>query len=133
MARTPNVTDFTVPVEGIGSFTFGRRKMADEIKIQVAYARMIEGVEPTQWLSLVSGWLSALMILTVRAPEGWDLEELDPLDNDTYAKLKSVYDALTLKEQSFRRSNGETSKGERAGTGGDNPILVSEEVPASTN
>lgn len=133
MARPKHPTDFTVPVDGIGTFTFARRKMADEMKIQVEYARMIDGVEPTQWLSLVAGWMSALMVLTVKAPDGWDLDELDPLDNDTYAKLKRVYDELMLKEQSFRPGHGQARQGERAGAGGNDTVLVPQEVQPSAD
>lgn len=103
MARTPKETDFTVPVEGIGNFTFAKRTMADEIKIQVKYAEIIDGVEPTTWLTLVGSWISTLSVLTVRAPADWDIDELDPLDNETYAKLKLVFESLTEQERSFRR------------------------------
>lgn len=113
MARLPQPTDFTVPVEGVGQFTFGRRKMGDELAIQVEFARIVQGVEPTAWLQAVGGWMSALRVLTVFAPEGWDLDELDPLDDATYAKLSRVYDALTDKERSFRRGANTGSQGSR--------------------
>jgi hypothetical protein len=111
MARAPSLTDYNVPVEGVGSFVFARRKMADEIAIQVEFARMIQGVEPTAWLTAVCGWLSALKVLTVRAPEGWDLDELDPLDDDVYARLSKVYTELVDKERSFRRGRTLDSSG----------------------
>lgn len=102
MAREGLDTDFDIDVEGVGSFTFGKRNMRDEIKIQVEYARFIEGVEPTEWLALVAGWISTLKVMTVRAPDGWDLEQLDPMDDNTYAKLQKVNKALDAKERSFR-------------------------------
>lgn len=101
--RTPRETDFTVNVEGVGTFTFARRTMRDEIAIQVEYARILDGVTPTAWLEAVGGWLSVLRVLTVRAPEGWDLDNLDPLESEDYAKLHNVYQALVEKERSFRR------------------------------
>jgi hypothetical protein len=110
MSRAPNLSDFNVPVEGVGQFTFARRQMADEIAIQVEFARMIDGVEPTSWLQAVCGWLSALKVLTVRAPEGWVLEELDPLDEDVYARLNKVYTELVDKERSFRRGRSVDSQ-----------------------
>jgi len=58
------------------------------------------------WLMTMGGWLSALRVLTVEAPDGWDLDKLDPLDPETYAKLNAVYDALTAKERSFRQAKG---------------------------
>ncbi len=115
MARRGSATDFDVSVEGIGVFTFGRRKMADEIAIQVEYARMIDGVQPTDWLALVAGWIAALKTLTVRAPAGWDIEEMDPLDDETYAKLMKVHAALTEKERSFRGKHAAVSEGSGSG------------------
>lgn len=103
MARQAKETDYTVSVEGVGTFAFGRRAMRDEIAIQVEFARIIDGVEPTAWLAAVGGWLSTLRVLTVRAPEGWDIDAMDPTDPETYAKLSRVYDALTEKERSFRQ------------------------------
>lgn len=102
MARQGTATDFTVDVEGVGTFTFARRTMRDEINIQVEFARFIQGVEPTAWLATVCGWLSDLKVLTVQAPAGWDIETLDPLDDDTYANLSRVHKALRDKERSFR-------------------------------
>lgn len=102
MAREGSAADFQVDVDGIGTFIFGKRSMRDEIKIQVEYARLIEGVEPTEWLALVAGWISVLKVLTVMAPPGWDIDELDPLDDASYAKLGKVHKALTDKERSFR-------------------------------
>lgn len=126
--RKPSETDFSVPVEGIGTFTFARRKMSDEIAIQVEYARLIDGVQPTDWLALVCGWIAALKTLTVRAPAGWDIDEMDPLDDDSYAKLSRVHQALTDKERSFRRKNAPSSEGAGQGDGRNDGVLVPEKV-----
>lgn len=106
-------TDFTVTVEGVGSFTFGKRRMADELAIQREFANIIDGVTPTPWLEAVGGWISALKVLTVRAPEGWDLDDMDPLDERTYSKLNRVYQSLREKEGSFR--SGSTGAGAAGG------------------
>ena len=111
MARASQVTDFSVKVEGVGQFIFGRRTMRDEIAIQVEFARMIDGVEPTDWLRAVCGWLSTLKVLTVRSPDEWDVEALDPFEDETYAKLNKVYDALADQERSFRRGKNAGSQG----------------------
>lgn len=113
MSRTPQPTDFTVEVEGIGNFTFARRTMRDEIKIQIEYAKLLDGAEPTNWLAAVCGWLSVLSVLTVRAPEGWstDPDAMDPLDPGVYSRLDRVHAALVAKEGSFRRNKGAGSEG----------------------
>jgi hypothetical protein len=102
----PAETDFVVQVDGVGQFTFARRKMMDEVAIQVQYAKIIDGAPATEWLQAVAGWISTLRVLTVRAPEGWDLDELDPLEDDTYAKLANVHEELRQAERSFRRKPG---------------------------
>ena len=124
MARTAQDTDFVVKVEGVGSFTFGKRTMRDEIAIQVEFARIIDGVEPTAWLQTVGGWLSTLRVLTVRAPAGFAADDLDPLDDDTYATLGKVYDALAEQERSFRRQKNGGSKGNSPSSGDYGGVLV---------
>lgn len=115
MSRKPQPTDFAVPVEGIGTFTFGRRTMADEFAIQRRFADLAGGTDHTDWLNIVGGWVSALTVLTVRAPEDWNIDEMDPLDPEVYAKLKKVFDALRDQEDSFR---GKRRAGSEAGSEG---------------
>lgn len=117
MARKANpATDFDVTVEGIGLFTFARRTMADEFAIQRKFAELAGGgTDHTTWLDLVGGWVSALTVLTVRAPEGWNISEMDPLDDDEYKRLNQVFEALRGAEDSFR---GKRRKGGEAGSEG---------------
>ncbi len=114
MSRISKANDFTVTVDGIGTFTFGRRNMQAEIDIQREYARILGGVPPTAWLDIVGNWTSTFKVLTVSAPEGWDIDEMDPLDNGTYEKMKRVYDALSVKELSFRSGDGAQREGSGA-------------------
>lgn len=125
MSRLPNINDFTVPVEGIGAFTFARRKLRDEMAIGSEYSRLTEGVDtPTPWLEAVAGWISTLKVLTVKAPDGWDIDELDPLDPDSYAKLRKVHSALREKEGSFRSAGKKGSQAEGQGVGGDDGVRI---------
>lgn len=111
MSRIPSNTDFQINVDGIGTFTFGRRRMRDEMAIAAEFSRLTEGVDnPTPYLASVAGWISTLKVLTVEAPEGWDIDEMDPLDEDTYAKLVKAHTALREKEGSFR--SGSKREGE---------------------
>lgn len=114
MARKAAVTDFTVDVPEVGRFTFGMRKLGDELEVQKHYSRTLDGDEhPTEWLSTLAGWLATLTVMTVRAPEGWDIEGMDPTDQETYARLAQVYTAFVEKERSFRR---EQKLGRQAGS-----------------
>lgn len=124
MARKPAPTDFVVSVEGVGSFTFASRTMRDELAIQAEYARIIDGTIPTVWLELLAGWLSALRVLTVRAPEGWDIDQMDPLEPETYERLKAVHAALVAKEASFRAKPAAGGEGGSTGDGQDGGVLV---------
>ena len=131
MSRIPSNTDFQVTVEGIGTFTFGRRRMRDELAIAAEFSRLTEGVEtPTLYLQGVAGWISTLKVLTVEAPEGWDIDAMDPLEEDTYANLVRVHSALRDKEGSFRSGAKQTGKAERQGDSQDPGVLVSADVPA---
>ena len=122
MARKPNDTDFIVKAPGIGTFTFARRTMRDEIAIQVEFARIIDGVEPTSWLQAVGGWISVFRVLTVRAPEEWDIDGMDPTDPETYAKMRQVYEALSEKEGTFRRKPEPSSEAVGARTAPDDRV-----------
>lgn len=114
MARISKPTDYVVNVEGVGTFTFARRTMRDELDIQREYADILRGVVPTAWLEIVGNWISVFKVLTVTAPSDWDLDGMDPLDNATYAKMKRVYDAMSEKESSFRSGNVPQSEGNGA-------------------
>jgi len=124
--RQAAATDFNVEVEGVGAFRFGRRSMRDEMRVGAEFSRLTEGVEaPTPWLELVAGVIAALKVLTVEAPDGWDVDAMDPLDQDTYDKLLSVHAALRAKEEDFRRSKSKASEKTGQVDGGDTGVLVS--------
>jgi hypothetical protein len=134
MARTPNpATDFSLDVEGIGKFMFAKRTMRDECECQVEFARIIQGVEPTQWLNIVGGALADLRTLTVVQPQGFDLETLDPLDAESYNRLVKVHNALRDKERSFRRGNGAPSEGSGAESVQHNRVPVPAEIQPAGN
>lgn len=104
MPRAANpATDFTVPVEGVGTFVFGYRDMKDQLRINVEYSRIVEDVTPTQWLDSLATALATLKVLTVRAPEDWSIDTMDPLDDEVYAKIFKVWGALRDQERSFRQ------------------------------
>lgn len=129
--RSPSQSDFTVTVEGLGDFIFGRRVMRDELKIQAEFRRMTDGLDdPGSELSLVARWISVLKVLMVRAPsKQWeDLETIDPLDPDSYTGLMRIYEALREKERSFRPGHGQVGKGSGAADGGVGGVLVPPQV-----
>jgi len=116
----------TQTVEGIGAFTWRiPRTMRDEIRIAAEVSRMIEGVEtPSRWLSSVSEMQAALKVLTVEAPAGWNLDDMDPLDPETYWKLSEVFGAMRATEDGFRRERRERGQTRGQGDGGDSAAVV---------
>lgn len=129
MTRPSAKTDFFEDIPGIGNFSFARRSMRDELRIAAEYSRLTEGVEkPTDWLHIVATWISTLSVLTVTAPPGWDIEAMDPLDQESYDKLLAVHTALRVKEDSFRSSKSANSQAARPGNGEVDGVLVPAQV-----
>ncbi|EAM6792318.1 hypothetical protein E0G74_00990 [Salmonella enterica] len=126
--RQPQANDFFVDVEGVGKFRFAHRKMKDELQIQRKYAEIAGGVEPTVWLASLAEYLSTLNVLTVNGPEGWDLDNMDPLDNDTYAKINAVYKALREREETFRGRPAKPREDAGESDSPDSGLLVSAQV-----
>jgi hypothetical protein len=127
MSTAPN--EFTFNVEGVGTFTLARRNMRRESAVGAEFSRLTEGVEtPSPWLSMVAGWISALKVLTLKAPDDWNIDELDPLEEDSYAKLGKVHAALREKEDSFRGKANKPVEGSGAANGEVNGVLVSPQV-----
>lgn len=114
--------DFFEDVEGVGRFRFRQRTMADEMNIQRLYADYIGGVIPTNWLAMLAEYQSALRVLTVAGPDDWDMDKLDPLQTETYDKLRRVFIALRESEERFRGrpiaglEDGSQEDGERGGS-----------------
>lgn len=124
MARQPKPTDFRVAVPDVGDFVFGKRTMRDEISTQVEYARVLDGVSPTPWLEAVVGAIADLSVLTVKAPDGWDIDAMEPHDPETYAKLIAVHRGLLEKERHFRGAAAKTDQAGGQGAVGDDRVSV---------
>ncbi|ECN9265218.1 hypothetical protein ACLMYS_003875 [Salmonella enterica] len=128
--RHPQKTDFYETVEGVGRFRFARRKLADELLIQRYYAEYAGGVEPTAWLATIAEYLSTLRVLIVEAPDDWDMDNMDPLDSDTYETLAAVFVALRRKEDSFRTGSRKQSEAASQEDVEQRGSLVSADIPA---
>jgi len=99
--------DFQVQVEGLGSFTIGRRTMRDEFAVAAEYSRLTEGVQtPTDFLHYYARAFATAKVLVVSAPSGWDIEKLDPQEDASYAQMIDVFDAIRAKEADFRDKPG---------------------------
>ena len=131
--RLPQKTDFYETVEGIGRFRFAKRRLSDELQIQRAYAEYAGGVEPTIWLATLAEYLSTLRVLTVEAPENWDLDNMDPLEEATYQNLARVFIALREREETFRAKPAANGQGPRPQDGEVSGLLVSDALPPAAD
>ncbi len=133
-SRQPSATDFFIDVEGVGRFSFAKRKLADEMQIAVEYSVMTQGIPvPSEWLGIMAGAVSQLRVLTVTAPDGWDVDEMDPLDEETYAKIIKVHRALRDKEYSFRKGKAAPVEASGQGNGAEPGVLVSAQVQSGAD
>jgi hypothetical protein len=104
MSRSASDTDYHLDVDDVGHFVFARRMMRDEMRIAAEFSRLTEGVDtPTTYLAQMCTWMATLKVLLVEGPTGWDVDTLDPLEQDSYDKILLVYGALRAKEEDFRR------------------------------
>jgi hypothetical protein len=133
MARLPSATDLVVPVDGIGVFTFSKKTMRDQFAIESEYSRLTEGVDTvTSFLWNMANAFANLLVLTVTAPEGWDLESLDPEDAEDWNKLQAVWSALRDKQLSFRKSAKAGGEVPGPGTVKVDGVLVQEKIQPGT-
>lgn len=114
---TPIHRTFTVPIEDIGTFTFRRRDMGDQLRIQAAYNTLAAGITDVAGLAAAEA-LATLPVLTVSAPPGWNLDELDPLDPEAWKKLGLVFGGLRKAEDDFRAGGAPKREGVGQAPGG---------------
>lgn len=132
--HAPSATDFYVEVEPLGTFTFAKRTMRDELRIMAEVSRLTEGLDnPTTELRVLAGYIAPLKVLTVKAPEGWDIDTMDPLDQSVYDNIVKVFHALRDKESSFRPGATPPGQAVRPTDSKDNGVLVSKEIQPGAN
>ena len=101
-----------VEVDGVGSFLFRHRTLKLQIAIEAGMERVTLGPVQGAGLRLFAAAIATLETLTVEGPDGWDLDEIDPLDDEEFAKVEKVFGRLRDVEETFRkeraglRSNG---------------------------
>jgi hypothetical protein len=117
---------FTLPVEGVGVFTFAKRTMRAHLAVEVEYSRLTEGVETiTKFCGDVASAMADLKVLTVSAPKGWDVEELDAADDESFNLLMKVWSAFREREVTFRKGAQAPGAGAGPRAGAEPGVLVS--------
>ena len=97
-------TSFVVTVPDIGTFEVKRRTLKVQMAIHAELNRLTEGAPIASlgdWFVDLCALVAELKVLILSAPEGWSLDDVDPLD-DGYEQLRVVYRAIRDKEGLFR-------------------------------
>lgn len=106
---------FPVDVPDVGHFVFRRRRLIEQIKIEAEVEKILNGEGASKELENALFAYLTLQVLTVTAPVGWDLEEIDPLDAEHTGRMWKVWGALRDKEAAFRQGVGGDGVAEGAG------------------
>ena len=128
---TPNT--YVVNVPDVGTFEVRKRTLRVQMAIHAELNRLTEGAPLStlsDWFIDLCGLVAELNGLSIKAPDGWSMEDVDPLD-DGYDRLRIVYRAIRTQEDSFRTK----AKGDQAassGSGEQPPVVVPGSVSAAT-
>lgn len=96
-------TDFSVPVDGVGTFVYGRRTLGDSMKIRARFLELVGANADDIELAATASAVATHEVLCVSAPKGWeDLLQLDGIDNDNAAKVFDLFAKVGEQEDSFR-------------------------------
>lgn len=102
------VQTYNLQVGEIGSFEIRRQTMSVTAKYLAEYNRISEGQENlTGFYSRFCDRIATLRAFIHKAPDNWDIENIDITNDNEYDKIEAVYRAITDKEASFR-SGGQT-------------------------
>ncbi len=107
---TPNT--YVVNVPDVGTFEIRKRTLSVQMKIHAELNRLTEGAPLStlsDWFIDLCGLVAELKGLIIKSPDGWSMEDVDPLD-DGYDRLRAVYRAIRTQEDSFRTQ----AKGDQA-------------------
>lgn len=124
------IKHFTVPVEGLGTFTFRKRSIKDQLRIEAKAVEFLGGPTLDPGLRNVAMAVATLEVLTVAAPDGWDLDAIDPLETGQTDPMFKAHRELRDAEDRFRQR----AKAERTGLGApaqqDDGLRVPPAIPA---
>lgn len=127
MVRKANPeTDFTVSIDGLGDFRYGRRTLGDSMRIRSRFLQLVGDNADDIEMAATANAVAVHEVLCVSAPAGWeDLLKLDSVDPDNVSRVFELSAKLGDKEDSFR--GAPKIHGEAAGSGAvqDAPVLVS--------
>lgn len=127
MAQIPE--KFAVDVDGIGRFIFARRNMRREFAILSIHSDLTGATgNPSPLLDDFATAFATIKGLLVQGPDGWDIEALDPLGDDTWTHISRIHGALRAREVEFRQGPNPAVQAGGAQAVADDRVLVPEPV-----
>jgi hypothetical protein len=93
---------FSITVPSVGDFTFRRRSLPAQLRIEAEALRILGGPAHDDGLMVTALALATIAVLAVTVPDGWNTDDIDPLDNESVAKVFAVVAALREAEQRHR-------------------------------
>lgn len=126
----PQIPDkFPVDVEGIGRFMFAKRTIRREFAILSIHSDLVGGTAtPSPMLDDFASAFATIKGLLVQGPDGWDIESLDPLDDDTWTQISRIQGALRAREVAFRQGPNPAVQADSTQAVQDDRVLVPSEV-----
>ena len=111
---------YVIDLEGVGQFEVFRLTQRQRLRVLTEQARLTEGVEDLpESLLREAAITAAVKALVVKAPDGWDVDSIDPLDADgSYSAMQRLYAAIAEREQRFRGKTAAQGAGPGAAQGG---------------
>lgn len=126
----PQIPDkFPVDVDGIGRFMFAKRTIRREFVILSIHSDLTGGTSnPSPLLDDFATAFATIKGLLVQGPDGWDIEDLDPLGDDTWAHISRIHGALRAREDAFRQGPNPAVQADSTQAIADDRVLVPSEV-----
>lgn len=121
---------YRVEIDGWGEFVVNRLTMGRNMEVAAEYERHLRGMQnTTREFRALANTMATAKVLVAVAPEGWSLDDLDPLDPQTYERLFDLASKIDQQERFFRSAPG--GHGPRHGeeSGGVGGVVVSQDVP----
>lgn len=95
---------FTVDVPEIGTFTFKKRRVPEQVQLESLSLEYTNGQrQEDSHLANMAHVFATLSVLMVKAPDGFDLDEMDPLDAADTDRMWAVWKELRDTEAAFRK------------------------------
>lgn len=128
--------DFSLEVDGIGAFVFGRRKVRDRFRVSAEVNRLTEGeLDDDSAFVLVAEAYATLRVMMVEGPVGFrKLLDLDAdADDAADEPVMKVYFEYRKKEAELRKAATKSGEVESTEAAGDDRLVVQESLPTSAD